>query len=124
MKKDSKREFQDPMPDQHPSLALLRTGLVKRMSDRQQLFSEEDARLVVRLVLEQIAKHLARGGRVVIRKFGTFDTRLRRARRARNPKTGATVFVPSRRVPRFTASRELLGRDAEHRPEDRMFEPR
>jgi integration host factor subunit beta len=44
---------------------------------------------------------------VEIRGFGTFNTRERRARIARNPKTGARVEVPAKRIPFFKPGKEL-----------------
>jgi nucleoid DNA-binding protein len=48
-----------------------------------------------------------RGDKVEIRGFGSFRTRQRRARVGRNPKTGARVEVPAKRIPFFKLSKEL-----------------
>jgi integration host factor subunit beta len=45
--------------------------------------------------------------RAEIRGFGTFNTRQRGGRTGRNPKTGARVDVPPKRIPFFKASKEL-----------------
>jgi integration host factor subunit beta len=50
---------------------------------------------------------IARGDKIEIRGFGSFHTRRRRARVGRNPKTGARVEVPAKRIPFFKPSREL-----------------
>ncbi len=50
---------------------------------------------------------LRRGEKVVIPGFGSFTVRTRKARRARNPRTGETIQVPERRVPAFKAGRHL-----------------
>jgi integration host factor subunit beta len=92
---------------------LLRSALVQRICKRQSHLSEEDIALVVNVILDGIAMQLADGGRVEIRGFGTFATRVRRGRAGRNPKTGQCVQVPERRVPRFSASPYLLRRDKE-----------
>lgn len=88
--------------------SLPRRELVERICRRQEHLSYDDVVLAINLILAVIAEHLEHGGRVEIRKFGTFTTRLRRARRGRNPKTGQRVDVPARRVPRFSASPLLL----------------
>ncbi len=44
---------------------------------------------------------LVRGDRVIISGFGTFDVSQRKARRVRNPRSGASMEVRARRVPRF-----------------------
>jgi DNA-binding protein HU-beta len=65
------------------------------------------AAAAIESVLESITKALRKGDPVTFVGFGTFKTAQRKARTARNPQTGATVKVPKRRVPRFTAGKAL-----------------
>ena len=53
---------------------------------------------------------LVGGDKVELRGFGSFKVKTRRARLARNPRTGAAVNVPAKRVPYFKSSNELKGR--------------
>ena len=62
---------------------------------------------VVTAVFEQITEALAKGDRVELRGLGTFEVRRRPARVGRNPKTGASVQVPARKVPFFRMGKEL-----------------
>ena len=62
---------------------------------------------VVCAIFDSIVRALRSGDKVEIRGFGSFDTRQRRGRIGRNPKTGAKVEVPPKRIPLFKASREL-----------------
>jgi DNA-binding protein HU-beta len=39
--------------------------------------------------------------------FGTFSVAKRKARKGRNPQTGAEIKIPARKVPKFTAGSEL-----------------
>lgn len=57
--------------------------------------------------LESISKALADGQHYEIRGFGTFKVKARKARMARNPRTGEPVPVPDRKVPIFKVSKEL-----------------
>ena len=66
---------------------------------------ESDA--VVSAIFDSIVRALRTGDKVEIRGFGSFHTRQRRGRIARNPKTGAPVEVPPKRIPFFKPSREL-----------------
>jgi integration host factor subunit beta len=66
---------------------------------------ESDA--VVSAIFDCIVRALRTGDKVEIRGFGSFHTRQRRGRIARNPKTGAPVAVPPKRIPFFKPSREL-----------------
>lgn len=64
------------------------------------------ARMTERL-FDAITKQLQSGGRVEIRDFGTFFLSERAARYARNPRTGETIEIPAKRVPRFRPGRRL-----------------
>jgi DNA-binding protein HU-beta len=54
-----------------------------------------------------IGKALKKGDTFAIVGFGTFKTSIRKARIARNPRTGAPIKIAKRRVPRFTAGKGL-----------------
>jgi DNA-binding protein HU-beta len=60
-------------------------------------------------VLDLIQDSVARGERVALTGFGTFERRERGARMARNPATGAAVRVKKTRVPAFRAGAEFKG---------------
>ena len=45
--------------------------------------------------------------RVVISGFGTFSVRESKARTGRNPKTGETIHIAAKNVPKFVAGKEL-----------------
>jgi len=62
---------------------------------------------IVLAILDSIVRSLRSGGRVEIRGFGSFGTRQHRPRDARNPKTGARVEVPAKRIPFFKPGKEL-----------------
>ncbi len=69
--------------------------------------SHREATVIVETVFESVAKALREGGRVEIRRFGSFGTRQRRGRIARNPKSGQPVQVPPKKIPFFKPSQEL-----------------
>ena len=58
-------------------------------------------------LIESITKSLKKGDPVSLIGFGTFKTSQRKARKARNPQTGAPINIPKRRVPRFSAGKGL-----------------
>ena len=58
-------------------------------------------------LLDGIGKALKKGDTVAFVGFGTFKTSVRKARVARNPRTGAPIKIAKRRVPRFTAGKAL-----------------
>jgi integration host factor subunit beta len=67
----------------------------------------KEADIVVCTILDSIVRALRSGNKVEIREFGTFNTRQRNGRIARNPKTGARVEVGPKKIPFFKASKEL-----------------
>jgi integration host factor subunit beta len=67
----------------------------------------KESEAIVETIFESIIGALQGGDRIEIRGFGSFRTRQRRGRTGRNPKTGAKVEVPPKRIPFFKPSKEL-----------------
>jgi integration host factor subunit beta len=67
----------------------------------------KEAEVIVETIFESVIKALQTGDKIEIRGFGSFRTRQRRGRIGRNPKTGAKVEVPPKRIPFFKPSKEL-----------------
>jgi integration host factor subunit beta len=66
-----------------------------------------DCEELVETIFDSIVRALQSGDKIEIRGFGSFRTRQRRGRIGRNPKTGARVEVPPKRIPFFKPSKEL-----------------
>jgi DNA-binding protein HU-beta len=62
---------------------------------------------VLESAMENIGKALKKGDAITFVGFGTFKTSVRKARVARNPRTGEPIKIAKRRVPRFTAGKAL-----------------
>src|SRR2546428_14151572 len=69
--------------------------------------SRKDSEVIVETIFESIVKSLRAGDKIEIRGFGSFRTRQRQPRVGRNPKTGARVDVPAKKIPYFKPSKEL-----------------
>jgi integration host factor subunit beta len=67
----------------------------------------KEAEVIVETIFDSVIKALQTGDKIEIRGFGSFRTRQRRGRIGRNPKTGAKVDVPPKRIPFFKPSKEL-----------------
>ena len=65
------------------------------------------AEQVVETVIDTIVKSLKKEEEVSIAGLGIFTVKNRKARQARNPRTGATVNVPAMKVPKFKAAKAL-----------------
>jgi|YelNatPaOPRAMG01_1025707.scaffolds.fasta_scaffold01040_7 nucleoid DNA-binding protein len=57
--------------------------------------------------LRESIENLGEDDRIELRGFGTFGIKKRKARVARNPKTGEEVKVPERKTPFFKPGREM-----------------
>lgn len=66
-----------------------------------------NAAAAVDSLIDGITRSLKKGDAVSFVGFGTFKISNRKARKARNPQTGATINIPKRRVPRFSAGKTL-----------------
>jgi integration host factor subunit beta len=69
--------------------------------------TRHDAEVIVETIFDAVVGALRADDKVEIRGFGSFRTRTRNPRIGRNPKTGAKVDVPAKRVPFFKPSKEL-----------------
>ena len=71
---------------------------------------KKDAESAVNAVLETITETLAKGDKVTLIGFGTFEVRERKARKGRNPATGEEIDIPASKSPAFKAGKALKDR--------------
>ncbi len=69
--------------------------------------TRKDSEVIVEAIFDSVVRALRGGDKIEIRGFGSFRTRQRQPRVGRNPKTGARVDVPAKRIPFFKPSKEL-----------------
>ncbi|PIT10044.1 integration host factor subunit beta [Snodgrassella alvi] len=74
------------------------------------VLSVKDVEQSVKILVDTMTRALAKGQRIEIRGFGSFDLNHRPARIGRNPKTGEKVSVPEKYVPHFKPGKELRER--------------
>jgi DNA-binding protein HU-beta len=60
-----------------------------------------DAKQAIDGVIHVLQREVAKGEKVALAGFGTFEKVTRAARTTRNPQTGGTVAVPEQDVPKF-----------------------
>lgn len=77
-----------------------KASLASEVARRTKLSRSEAAR-VVDAVLDTVRETVARGQRVSLAGFGTFERRRRNPRTGRNPHTREAVAIPARNVPAF-----------------------
>jgi integration host factor subunit beta len=66
---------------------------------------QQKVKQIVQMTLDGIIDILAIEQRIELRNFGVFEVRTRKARKARNPRTGEEVMVPSKKVVTFKAGK-------------------
>jgi len=89
-------------------LAIVRSELIKKLSNSYPNFLKKDLNLLVSIILSEIKQALKRGDRVELRGFGIFSTNIQKERISRNPKTGEKVNTPERKTIHFKVAKELF----------------
>jgi DNA-binding protein HU-beta len=65
--------------------------------------SKTAAAEAINAAMESVVANVAKGNRVTLVGFGSFEARKRKARTGKNPATGASIKIPARTVPAFSA---------------------
>ena len=81
---------------------MTKAQIIERVSEQVTTLTKRQAEIVL-----NTRDSLKNGDKTEIRGFGSFRLRSRRMKEGRNPKTGATVAVPAKKVPFFKAGKEL-----------------
>lgn len=83
--------------------------IVKQISDRIGL-TQLKTKEIVQLTFDAIVETLLEAGRIELRNFGVFEVKLRKPRKARNPRTGERVDVDAKMVVTFKPGKEMEDR--------------
>jgi len=86
--------------------AMTRAELIDDVA-HQSTLTRRQSEVIVDAVFTAILDSLRHGDKIELRGFGRFRIRQRAGRAGRNPKTGAGVLVPPRKVPFFKPGKEL-----------------
>lgn len=87
-----------------------KSDLVDALADRTDMTKADSSRAIDALFDTDngiIRTALVRGERVQITGFGTFESKRRKARTGRNPRTGETIQIPATNTPSFRAGKGL-----------------
>ena len=83
--------------------------IVKQISDRIGL-TQLKTKEIVQQTFDAIVETLLEVGRIELRNFGVFEVKRRKARKARNPRTGQKVDVPPKNVVTSKPGKEMEAR--------------
>ena len=90
--------------------AVTKRALIEAMAAQYPRYTKRELAWIVEHVFQTLTDALAQGDRVELRGFGSFQVTYRAARAGRNPRTGAVVAVPAKRVPVFKVGKDLQRR--------------
>jgi len=80
--------------------------IVRQISEQANL-TQLRTKEIVQWTLDAIIETLIKEGRIELRNFGVFEVKSRKARKARNPKTGVRVDVEPKNVVTFQPGKEM-----------------
>jgi DNA-binding protein HU-beta len=83
-----------------------KTELVAAVAEKAEL-SKKDSEAAVKAVVEAVTEELAKGGKVQLVGFGTFEVAQRAARTGKNPQTGKEIKIAACKAPKFKAGKAL-----------------
>ena len=88
-------------------MSLIKSKLIEKLTDQNNHLFTRDLERVVNTIFNEITQSLADGKRVELRGFGAFSVQHRAARVGRNPRSGESVNVEEKYIPRFKTGKEL-----------------
>ena len=91
-------------------MAIVKSKLLKQLSDNYTNFLKKDLEKSLNIVLNEIKLALYNGDNVELRDFGTWSINTQKARLSRNPKTGQKVETPEKKKIRFKMSKKIFNK--------------
>ena len=85
---------------------MTKAEMVEKMADAADI-SKVAAGKALAAAIDGIKASLKKGQKVSLVGFGTFSVHKRKARKGRNPQTGAEIKIAAAKVPKFTAGKGL-----------------
>ena len=83
-----------------------KSELVKSLAEKAEI-TQKDAAKALDAMVDTIQQALAKGDKVQIIGFGSFEVRDRKARKVVSPATREEILVPATRVPAFKPGKSL-----------------
>ena len=88
-------------------MSLIKSQLIQNITEANPHLFIRDVERIVNTIFNEISNSLAAGKRVELRGFGAFSIQHRKERIGRNPRTGESVSVKEKYIPRFKTGKEL-----------------
>ena len=85
---------------------MTKADLIDKIAKETKL-TKKDSDKALDAIIKAISGSLAKGDKVQLVGFGSFEVRKRAARKGRNPQTGKEINIAARKVPVFKAGKAL-----------------
>ncbi len=85
---------------------MTRSELVSVIAEKNSI-KKKESEAIISSVIDTITETLAKGEKVVISGFGTFDVRERAEKNAINPTTKKPIVIPAKKAPVFKSGKLL-----------------
>ena len=85
---------------------MTKAELVTMVAEKADL-TKKDAEKAISALVESISETLAKGEKIQLVGFGTFEVAERAARTGKNPQTGKAIQIPASKAPKFKAGKAL-----------------
>lgn len=89
---------------------MTKSELIEKVSGKVKNFTKRDVEIIVDTIFENMTGSLAKGEKIEIRGFGSFKVKEHKARKGRNPKTGESIDILTKKTPFFKVGKELKER--------------
>lgn len=83
-----------------------KTELIDAMAAKCEL-SKKDTEKALKALTDTVSETLAKGDKIALVGFGTFDVVEKAAREGRNPSTGKKITIAACKAPKFKAGKAL-----------------
>ena len=87
---------------------MVKSELVKKLCDMHPNILHRDMVKTINIIFDEITEAMKVGMKYEIRGYGIFKTKFRKARIAKNPKTGEKISIPSKKIPSFKMSKYIV----------------
>ena len=81
-----------------------KSDLISKMAEKSAM-TKKDSEKALKALIESVEEALAKGDKVQLVGFGTFEVRFRQQRTGRNPRTKETIVIPASKQPVFKAGK-------------------
>ncbi len=85
---------------------MTKADFISKFSEKT-CFTKKDSEIAVNAFIDVVKDSLAKGDKVNLVGFGTFEVIQRKERMGRNPQTGAEIKIPSCKAPKFKPGKNL-----------------